>query len=74
MLLRERSYAPWAGLRVILLADSSGRRLKQCSISSAAARRWFDSAAVSLGPFVEPKDISTASVRDLCLFVKETGV
>jgi hypothetical protein len=25
-------------------------------------------------PFVEPKDISTASVRDLCLFIKGTGL
>jgi hypothetical protein len=25
-------------------------------------------------PFVEPKDISTASVRDLCLFIRETGL
>jgi hypothetical protein len=25
-------------------------------------------------PFVEPKDISTASVRDLCLFIRATGL
>jgi hypothetical protein len=25
-------------------------------------------------PSVEPKDISTASVRDLCLFIRETGL
>jgi hypothetical protein len=25
-------------------------------------------------PFVEPKDISTASVRDLCLFIRCTGL
>jgi hypothetical protein len=25
-------------------------------------------------PFVEPKDISTASLRDLCLFMRDTGV
>jgi hypothetical protein len=25
-------------------------------------------------PFVEPKDISTASVRDLCLFIRGTGL
>jgi ferredoxin-thioredoxin reductase catalytic subunit len=24
--------------------------------------------------FVEPKDISTTSVRDLCLFIKDTGL
>jgi len=25
-------------------------------------------------PFVEPKDVSTASVRDLCLFIRGTGL
>jgi hypothetical protein len=25
-------------------------------------------------PFVEPKDISTASVKDLCLFIRDTGL
>jgi hypothetical protein len=25
-------------------------------------------------PFVEPKDISTASVYDLCLFIRGTGL
>jgi hypothetical protein len=25
-------------------------------------------------PFVEPKDISTASLRDLCLFIRDTGI
>jgi len=25
-------------------------------------------------PLVEPKDISTASVRDLCLFIRGTGL
>jgi len=25
-------------------------------------------------PFLEPKDISTASVRDLCLFIRGTGL
>ena len=24
--------------------------------------------------FVEPKDISTASLRDLCLFIRDTGI
>jgi hypothetical protein len=37
------------GLWGILPADSAGRRLKQCSISSAAARRWLVSATMSLG-------------------------
>jgi hypothetical protein len=36
-------------LKGILPADSAGRRLKQCSISSAAARRWLVSATMSLG-------------------------
>ena len=30
-------------------ADSAGWRLKQCSILSAAARRWLISAILSLG-------------------------
>jgi hypothetical protein len=30
-------------------ADFAGRRLKQCSILSAAARRWVVSAVTSLG-------------------------
>jgi len=25
-------------------------------------------------PFVEPKDISTTSLRDLCLFIRDTGI
>jgi hypothetical protein len=25
-------------------------------------------------PFVEPKDIRTASLRDLCLFIRDTGI
>jgi hypothetical protein len=25
-------------------------------------------------PFVEPEDISTASLRDLCLFIRDTGI
>jgi len=25
-------------------------------------------------PFVEPKDIITASLRDLCLFIRDTGL
>jgi len=25
-------------------------------------------------PFVEPKDISTASLMDLCLFIRDTGI
>jgi hypothetical protein len=30
-------------------ADSAGWRLKQCSISLAAARDWLDSATIFLG-------------------------
>jgi hypothetical protein len=62
-------------LKGILPADSAGRRLKQHSISFAAARHWLVSATMSLGiPFVEPKDISTASVRNVCLFIRVTGL
>jgi hypothetical protein len=25
-------------------------------------------------PFIEPKEISTASLRDLCLFIRDTGI
>jgi hypothetical protein len=56
-------------------ADSAGWRLKQCSTSLAAARHWLDSAIIFFGkPLVEPKEISTASVRDLCLFIRDTGI
>jgi hypothetical protein len=41
MLLWEGTYISWACLKKILAADCAGRRLKQCSISSAAARRWL---------------------------------
>jgi hypothetical protein len=54
-------------------ADSAGWRRKQCSKLSAAARRWLVSAIMSWGNLtVEPKDISTTSVRDLCLFIRGT--
>jgi len=39
----------WACLMEIQPADSAGWRLKQYSISFVAARRWFDSAIMSLG-------------------------
>ena len=52
-------------------ADAAGWRLKQCRTSSAAARHWL----ISFGKLiVEPKDISRASVRDLCLFIRGTGL
>jgi len=54
--------------------NPAGWRLKQCSILSAAARRWLVSAIVSGKLTVEPKDISTASVRDLCLSIRGTGL
>jgi hypothetical protein len=37
----------------------------------ALARQRYSVFGIS---FVEPKDISTASVRDLCLFVRGTGL
>jgi hypothetical protein len=56
-------------------ADSAGRKLKQCTILSAAARHWLVGNYNVFGNlFIEPKDISTASVRDLCLFIKGTGL
>jgi len=39
----------WACLMGIQPADFAGRRLKQYSILSAAARRWLVSAIMSLG-------------------------
>jgi hypothetical protein len=56
-------------------ADSTGRRPKQCNILFAAARRWLVSATTFFGNLlVEPKDIRTASVRDLCLYINGTGL
>jgi hypothetical protein len=40
-------------------ADSAGRRPKQCNIGNL---------------IVEPKDISTASIKDLCLYIKGAGL
>jgi hypothetical protein len=51
-------------------ADSAGRRPKQCKILFAAARRFNVFGNV----FVEPKEISTASVRDIHLYIKGTGL
>jgi hypothetical protein len=54
---------------------SAGSRPKQGNILFAAARRWLFSATTFFGNlFVEPKGISTASVRDLCLYIKGTGL
>jgi hypothetical protein len=56
-------------------ADSARRRPKQCNISCAAARRWLVSATMFFGNLiVEPKDISTASIEDLCLYIKGAGL
>jgi hypothetical protein len=35
------------------------------------AHQWYN---VLGNPLVEPKDLSTASVRDLCLFIRSTGL
>jgi hypothetical protein len=57
-------------------ADSAGWRQKQCNISFVVARRWLVSVMYNVfGKLtVEPNDISTASVRDLCLFIRGTGL
>jgi hypothetical protein len=56
-------------------ADSAARRPKQCNISGAAARRWLVSATMFLwNLIVETKDISTASIKDLCLYIKGAGL
>jgi hypothetical protein len=55
-------------------ADSADRRPKQCSIvchCEGMARWRFD---VFVDSVVEPNDISTASVRNLCLFIRGTGL
>jgi len=53
-------------------ADSAGWRLKQTiCCCEALARQRYDVFGKLI---VEPKDISTASVRDLCLFIRGTGV
>jgi hypothetical protein len=43
--------------------------------ATAAARHWLDSATTFFGkPFVEPKYISTASLRYLSLFIRDRGI
>jgi len=55
--------------------DFVGWRPKQCStlfaVAEALARQRYD---VFGRLIVEPKDISTASVRDLCLFIRGAGL
>jgi len=41
-----------------------------CCCEALARQRYY----VFGKPSVEPKDISTASVKDLCLFVRDTGL
>ena len=41
-----------------------------CCCEALACQRYN----VFGNPLVEPKDISTASVRDLCLFIRGTGL
>jgi hypothetical protein len=53
-------------------ADSAGRKLKQCTILSAGCKALAHNVFGNL--FIEPKDISTASVRVSCLFIKGTGL
>jgi hypothetical protein len=56
-------------------ADSAGRRPKQYSTLSAAARLWVRQRYNVFGSLeVEPTDIRTASVRDLCLLIRGTGL
>jgi hypothetical protein len=64
---------------VIQTADIASWRLKRCTILFAAARPWLASPFYFfLGGggkfFVEPEDISMASLKDLCLFVRDTGL
>jgi hypothetical protein len=56
-------------------ADSAVRRLKQSSIIFVTARQLARQSYDVFGnPLVRPKDISTVSVRDLCLFIRATGL
>jgi hypothetical protein len=42
-----------------------------CCCYEALARQRYN---IFGKPFVEPKDKSTASLRDLCLFIRDTGI
>jgi len=53
-------------------ANSAGWRLKECRILSAAARRWLVNVFGKL--IVEPRVISPASLRELFLFFRGTGL
>jgi hypothetical protein len=74
MLLSESTYVPWACLKGILPAVSAGRRLKQYRTLFAAARLCRQRYNVFGILDVEPKDMSTASLRGLCLFIRGTGL
>jgi hypothetical protein len=58
----------------ILLADFTGWRLKQCTILFVAAVLTHQRYNFFGKLFAEPRDISTASLKDLCLFVRGTGL
>ena len=51
-------------------ADSVGWRLKQCSILFVAVRLCLVFGEL----IIEPKDICTARVRELCHFIRDTGL
>jgi hypothetical protein len=60
------------GLSITTLKPGGIRQFADmASFSYAAARHCLVSAIMFL---VEPKEISTASVRDLCLFIRVTGL
>jgi len=55
-------------------ADFAGRRQIVQHIICCCKELARQSYNVFGNPFVEPRDISTASVRDLCLFIRGTGL
>jgi hypothetical protein len=72
MLLLEGTCILWPCLMGIQPADSAGRGQTMQHIiccCEALARQRYN---VFGNPSVEPKDIRTASVRDLCLFIRGT--
>jgi hypothetical protein len=60
-------------MMVIQTADFASWRLKQRTILFAVARPWLARSYNIFGKsFAEPKDISTASLKDLCRFVRHS--
>jgi hypothetical protein len=54
-------------------ADTAEWRPKQCNILFVDARCWLDRDV--FGKLTtEPRDISTISIRDLCLFIRSAGL